>query len=259
MDVLIVAGLDDGVALRLRQALEKRGRRVSHHDGPSAARLFTLRVAAGTRKVTPSSPMFVRASAWWHEPRSESSDERFLRAEAYATFWAAAALSPAPVINRPGRDGSVGRMTSGALAALSGSPPGASRPESYVSGPEVLGDAAEAMWGEDLEFRVAPVAQFRRGTPLRARELNPGALYEIVTVVGERGFSATQDPRSVELHLEERSAAITRRAAVHFATITWAVDDTGATPVRLNSAPEEFELRYHWNDVADTLCEDLTR
>jgi hypothetical protein len=258
MDVLIVAREDDSVALRLRQALEKRGRRVSHHDGPTAARLFTIRVASGATSVVPSLPMFVRASAWWHKPQSESADERFLRAEAYATFWSAAALSKVPVINRPGPDGSVGRMTAGGLASILSAPPTARRSETHVSCPELLGATAEELWGEDQDFRVAPVAQFRRGTPLRARAVNPGALYEVVTVVGKRGLCATSDPRSVELRLPARSVALVERAGVHFATVTWVVEDGDAAPVRLNATPEEFELRYHWSDVADALCEDLT-
>ena len=138
MGVLIVAYSADPVALRLRLALEDRGERVHCCDGPSAARLFTIRVGSDSTLVVPSLPMFIRSSAWWYQQPTETADEQFLRAEAYATFWAAAALSQSPVINRPARDGSVGRLTWSRLTALQGSDAAGSESEIYVSGQEVL-------------------------------------------------------------------------------------------------------------------------
>jgi hypothetical protein len=257
-DVLIVAGPEDRVANRLQSDLEQIGRRVVMLDGPSAARLFTIRVRRDEVTVAPSPPMFVRASAWWYDGSSADADERFLRAEAYATFWAATALSAAVVINRIGPSGGVGRMTAGALAAAMGTPDATF--DIYASGPEFIeNETGEAIWGEDGEFRVGSIAELRRGEPLRARKLDPAALYEIVTVVGNRGFPATTDPRTAELGLAERSLALCHSLEVHFATITWVIDQQGATPVRLNPAPEEAELRYAWRDVSEALCADLTR
>lgn len=257
-DVLIVAGQEDRVADRLRRDLERIGRRVVVLDGPSAARLFTVRVRRDEVTVAPSPPMFVRASAWWYDFASANADARFLRGEAYATFWAATAMSKAVVINRAGPAGGVGRMTAGALAAATGVADAAF--DIHASSPEFIeGGSCSAIWGEDLEFRVGAITELRRGEPLRGRKLNPAALYEIVTVVGDRGFSATTDPRTTELGLAERSAALCRRLEVHFATITWAIDEQGATPVRLNPAPEEAELRYAWHDVSEALCSDLIR
>jgi hypothetical protein len=256
-DVLIVAREDDGVAQRLHQALETRGRRVCRVDGPAAARMFTVRVHAGGNSVSPTVPMFVRASAWWQNIETEDSDERFLRAEAHATFWAAASLCEAPVINRPGPNGPVYRMTSGSIAAILKTQNVNGCREMWVSGPEILGGVDDTLWGEDMEFLTAPVSQLRKSGPLRARKLNPQALYEIVSVVGKRGFSATCDSRTAELNLIEQSVALVQRTEVHLATVTWAVDENGATPIRLNAAPEVQELRYSWNEVSEALCEDL--
>ena len=257
-DVLIVAGKEDRVADRLRQELEGIGRRVAVLDGPSAARLFTIRVQPDGATVTPLPPMFVRASAWWYDDRSADADERFLRAEAYAAFWAAAALSKAVVINRIARGGGGGRMTAGALAASMEKPGPVC--DIYASGPEFIEiGSGETIWGEDCEFRVGSIAELRRGEPVRARKLNPAALYEIVTVVGYRAYPATTDPRTAELGLPERSAVLCRRLDTHFATITWAIDEHGAIPVRLNPSPEEGELRYAWRDVAQALCADLAK
>jgi len=202
--------------------------------------------------------MFVRSSAWWYDFASADADERFLRAEAYANFWAATALSNAIVINRTGAGGGVGRMTAGALAAAMGALEAAC--DIHASGPEVIeNEDGAAIWGEDLEFRVGSITGLRRGEPLRARKLNPAALFEIVTVVGDRAFAATTDPRSVVLDLTARSSALCRRLEVHFASITWTIDQQGAVPIRLNPAPEEAELRYAWREISQALCEDLTR
>ena len=255
-DVLIVAGREDAVADRLLRDLERIGRRVAVLNGPSAARLFTIRVRPEGATVAPSPPMFVRASAWWYSDSSADADERFLRAEAYAAFWAAAALSKSAVINRIARAGGGGRMTASALAAAIGTPDPAF--DIYASGPEFIENrTGETIWGEDCEFRVGSIAELRRGEPLRARKLNPAALYEIVTVVGDRAFSATTDPRTAEFDLAERSAGLCRRIDTHFATVTWAIDEQGATPVRLNPSPEEAELRYAWRDISQALCTDL--
>jgi hypothetical protein len=256
-DVLIVAGKEDTVADRLRRDLERIGRRAEVLDGPAAGRLFTILVQPGGATVTPSPPMFVRASAWWYDDSSADMDERFLRAEAYAAFWAAAALSKAVVINRAARGGGGGRMTAGALAAAMGTLDAGAR-DIYASGPEFIEySGGDTIWGEDSEFRAGSISELRPREPLRARKLNPAALYEIVTVVGDRAFPATTDPRSAELDLAGRSAALCRRVATHFATITWAIDEQGATPVRLNPSPEEPELRYAWRDVSRALCADL--
>ena len=150
-------------------------------------------------------------------------------------------------------------MTAGALAAAMGTLDAAAR-DIFASGPEFIENATgETIWGEDCEFQVGPIAELKPGEPLRARRLNPTALYEIVTVVGDRAFSATSDPRSAELGLTARSAALCQRVDTHFATIIWAIDEQGATPVRFNPSPEEAELRYAWREVSQALCADLVK
>jgi hypothetical protein len=201
--------------------------------------------------------MFVRASAWWHAEPLHNSDARFLHAEAYATFWAAAALSDATVINRPGLHGTVGRMTYGEISSKLLSHRVNLEKEVYASGPEFIAHEEGSMWGEDANFLSAPVPQLPPKSPLRARKLDPRALYEIVTVVGKHAFPATTDRRSVELDLGAQSISLAQRANVKFATVTWAVEDSGATPVRLNASPEESEVRYAWAEISDALCEEL--
>lgn len=256
-NILIVAGPDDGTAIRLREALELKGRRVVHLDGPGASRLFTVRVGRDATSVEPALPMFVRASAWYYNDGAAEADERFQRAESYASFWAAAALSPSPVINRPNGNGALGRLTAAELSIRLKSDPVAAIRELHASGPDQVSGASDSLWGEDSNFLTAPVTEMRPGTPLRARELNPCALYEIVTVVGLRAFSATTDSRTAELDLIGRSVKHAQDLGLHFATLTWAVDGDGAKPIRLNAVPDEHDLRYCWSEVSEALCEDL--
>jgi hypothetical protein len=255
-DVLVISSLHDIVACRLRSALEERHCKVLQLDGSAAARLFTLRLDQCISSVAPSVAMFIRPSAWQPNLTERNADERFLHAEAYATIWAAATLCKEPVINRPSINGYVARLTWGAINAAANDA-AHSATELYTSGPEMLDSVDDALWGEDMSFHAAPVALLRSGMPLRARRVNPAALYEIVTVVGGSAFPATSDSRTKELNLPDRSLQIAKQAQVHFATITWAVDDNGAVPTRLNAAPDEAELRHAWTEVADALCEDL--
>ncbi len=252
---MLIARGDDGVAIRLREALEARGRRTAFIDGPAAGRFFTLRGGVRGATVAPQIPLFVRPSAWWRVEAADSADAKFLRNESFAAFWAATSLSSATVINRPGRAGQVYRLTAGAIAAMRSTSPVAVS-EIFASGPDQIADR-DAMWGEDPEFRTGPIADLRPDLPLRARRVETDARYEIVAVVGDRDFPATTDPRTIAELIGPRSVALARAAGVHFAAVTWAVTATEAIPVRLNAGPDESELRYVWSDVAAALCADL--
>jgi hypothetical protein len=251
-DVILIAGRDDGVAFRLREALEARGRRTMQLDGPAAGRFFTLRGGPDGTAVEPRIPIFIRPSAWWHVDAADGADARFLRGECFAAYWAATALSAATVINRPLPTGQMYRLTAAAMSAAGAG----TMSEIFASGPDQI-DEKDAMWGEDVEFRTGPVAGLGPNLPLRARRVETDARYEIVTVVGARAFPATTDPRTEACSIGPRSAALAQAAGVHFAAVTWAITETDAVPVRLNAAPEESELRYVWGDVAAALCDDL--
>jgi hypothetical protein len=254
-DVLIVAAGTDKVAIRLGEDLRAKGRLVSHVDGMSAARFFTIRVRPDSTSVTPSIPMFVRASCWWRENwHEQTADERFLRAEAQGAFRAVMSLLSAPVINR--LSGTT-RMTWGSIASMFPFEGTEAIPEIHVSGPEMFASPDDSLWGESGDYVVAPISEFSTGTPLRGRRIDADALYEIVTVVGGRGFAATTDPRSAELDLAAQSVALVRELGMNFATVTWAIGGHRAIPVRINAAPELAELRYAWNEISEALHADL--
>jgi hypothetical protein len=200
--------------------------------------------------------MLVRSSAWWYENANLNADQLFLRAESYAAFWAAAALSSAPVFNRPGPDGAGAQMKYGELASLFKT--GARlNGEVHARSSDLLAENGELMWGEDANFLTAPLSQLPPGVPVRARSLDPNALYEIVTVVANQAFPATTDRRTIDLDLAGQSLAFARRLNVHFATVTWAVTDDGARAIRLNPSPEAYEIRYAWAAISAALYQGL--
>jgi hypothetical protein len=250
--VLIVSRREDAVVRRLESALAVRGHSTVWLDGPTAARQFTVRVTAAGNLVEPDIPLFVRTVSWSGGDAEGTPDAQFLRNECYATFWAAAALSRRPVINRPTGDGPVYRQTVGSLATDK-----AGCKEIYASGPEQIAEDGRVLWGENAEFRVGELALLPAGVPVRARPVDVAAGYEIVTVVGARAFPATTDARSAQYDLASRSVELARRFSVHFAAVTWAVTDDTAEAVRLNPSPDESEVRYRWTDVLDALCRDL--
>jgi hypothetical protein len=259
--VVLVAGAKDRVARRLAAAIERRGRDALLLDGQAASRLFTIRVSGRRREVVPGLSLFIRHSAWWSDQPRIEPDERFAVSESYAALWSVAALSSRPVINRPHGEGWIPAMTTARIQSLL--PPGPDRgpAEVFASSPRCAdgepAPAGQVLWGENAEGLTGPVASLPDGIPVRARPVDPRAAYEIVTVVGDRAFSATEDPRTREFGLLERSVQLVRRARVHFATVTWSVG-AEVTAVRLNPNAGLRELRYSWAETEDALCADLT-
>lgn len=264
--VAVVASPQDRVAVRVARAIGQRGSEVLFLDGPAAARLFTIRVTDGCTEVTPTMPIFVRHSAWWRIRGPSTLDERFMAGESYSTVWAAAALSPAPVINRPGPGGWVSHLTASTirpLLAATASDPcdtvAGSPVEVHASGPDQvrLAVPGRVVWGRNADRDSGPVSELAAHVPLRARAVDSSAAYELITVVSPRAFSATTDGRTRESRLAERSVELVRLARLHFATVTWLVDDQGAEPVRLDANAGDMDLRYSWDDVESALCADL--
>jgi hypothetical protein len=255
-DVLVVAGAEDAFALEIRAEIARRGRSVAMLDGPSAARLFTIRVKSAGIQVSPAMPMFMRASAWTSSfTEVDDADRRFLTDEAFATLWAAAYSMPACVINRPSSKGSIGRLTS---SYFTGGPENfVGSEEFYASGPELLRNLKGSIWGEDTDFRSAELSALRPDRPVRARIINDLAEYEIVTVVGNESFCATADTRSEKANLREKSVAIARSLKIHFAAVTWALAEDMAAPVRLNAEPGLAELRTCFVEARASIVRDL--
>jgi hypothetical protein len=258
--IAVVASAADAVARWLARAIAQRGREVLFVDGPAAARLFSIRVSGRDCAVTPQIPMFIRQSAWWSDLPKATPDERFAVSESYSALWSVAALSSAPVINRPDPGGWISHLTAGTIRPFLSAGSAEGMAEVFASSPRHaatdVSDQHQVLWGKNVEQQTGALSSLRDGIPLRARPVDPDEAYEVITVVGDRAFSATNDPRSSEFALQDRSVKLARQACVHFATVTWSVG-ADAVPVRLNANAHEGELRYARKEVEDALCADL--
>jgi hypothetical protein len=258
--LLIVASHLDTVATRLQVDLGRRGISSKIADGQTSARMFTIRNGEDG-SVYPDMPIFYRMSGWWSESFERSRDEEFLAAECYATFWAAANRILSPVINRPSGWTPMRRMTAGTICCLDATWRRNKRHrtmERYVSDRAQVSDDLGEIWGEDAMYHVLPVADFSPGVPIRCRSIPTSTVgYELVTVVGDKAFVASSDPRSRKHAVAKRSVKLARVANLHFCSLTWEITSSSAEAVRIDPAPHEHELRYRWTDIVSALAEDL--
>jgi hypothetical protein len=222
-------------------------------------------------EISPSLPMFIRSSGWWRSPAPETCNEQFMLAEHYSTVLAVAALSPRPVINRPGRGGWVDRVTGGALQAALEVNGRHGVAEVYASKPKYVclgvgaegndgaggGHLGDVAWGKSASFVVGRVSDLDPEIPLRARLIDPCERYERVIVVGGRAFTTAGAPGASASGLRERSVKLAGEMGVHFASVTWAIVEGRTAPVRLNANPSEGDMRDVHREVTNALCEDL--
>jgi hypothetical protein len=253
-EVLIVAGNEDLLAVDVRDEIVRQGKAVSMLDGPSAARLFTIRQSAGESEIFPVVPMLLRSSAWYSAfTEAQDDDARFSIDEAFATLWAVAALTPARVINRPSSRGNVTRLTFSSMALFDSF----DRLTEYrASSPDALVDQ-EVTWGEDADLRLSKISSVASNSPVHAWVISDAPEFEIVNIVGEKCFRETLDPRPEEAKLVQRSLRITNALNLHLASITWILKDGAFIPLFLNGEPSAIELRSCRGDVCNSLAKDL--
>lgn len=182
-------------------------------------------------------------------------DARFHWAEKFAAIWAAAALSPRPVINRPNELGWAARTSSsGALLELRG--------RGGVVAPEVIWSGrpppdADSMLHEDLHTWT-PAASLDPIGCYRSRKMPACRGWEQAIVVQSRAFRVTTvDLGSYDLEMD--SVAIAERLGLTFATISWGIPVSGGPPVlaKVNAFPSFDEVKPVWDDVRRVLLDAL--
>ncbi|MEV7523551.1 hypothetical protein [Streptomyces sp. NPDC091371] len=251
--LVIVADPEDPVAVEVRDFVRESGHEAAVLDVFDAAQMFTVTVEDDTAVVEPALPMVLRLPA---PPLLRISfDAEFQLNECLAHLWAVAALTPAPVINRPA-PGALGSSVS-ASAALTelraGLPVGSvevfsSRPPE-PDGPAAADGEGTQWWVQDLSSwttRPWPEQSAAPG-PYRARWSDPDPLFENVVVLGEHAWPCS----AVELdglRLEERSTEIVARLGLQLASVVWRIspDLTGAKPVLVEPFPDVEQLRMVW-------------
>ncbi|MGE7386520.1 hypothetical protein ACQKM2_13690 [Streptomyces sp. NPDC004126] len=267
--LVIVADPEDQVAVEVRDFVRESGHEAAVLDVFDAAQMFTVTVDEDTAVVEPALPMVLRLPA---PPLLRISfDAEFQLNECLAHLWAVAALTPAPVINRPA-PGALGSSVS-ASAALTelraGLPAGSvevfsSRPPE-PDGPPAAGGAGEhgdgaQWWVQDLgSWTTRPWPEQPAGTgPYRARWSDPEPLFENVVVLGDHAWPCS----AVELdglRLEERSSEVVARLGLLLASVVWRIspDLTSAQPVLVEPFPDVEQLRMVWLGLGPRLLKVL--
>ena len=255
--VLIVSDPDDELALAVASRARVAGHEVAHLDHASAARLFSIRVDERGTAVEPTDPIFIR-------PATANSvlqgDEAFLQNEAFATLWAAVALTSASVVGRPSRWGLWGGASPSALVTEVRGGLASTRREVFCSNPDRAagwpGDwAAVSLRGGVYDWPdPGPTAG-----PFRARPYDPDEAYEAVFVVKHQAWRRSLEPLT-GLLLEARSVELCRRLRLDFACVWWGVrSDFGqAVPARVVTAPSLREIGPIWPEVSQAILDELS-
>lgn len=237
-EIAVVDEADDLLGASFARWAAGQGVPVVRHRLAGAARAMTVVVAGGRVEVSPAWSLLLRPLRSPEPPASP--DTRFGWSEAFATLWAAAALSGRPVVNRPDAWG----WLSGLSASIVRNQRRAGLPV----------PAAEAYWHQlpppggyryhqDLDTRqtAGDPAMIRFG---RSRALPATRGWEQVVVVGGEGFrvisAGAGDPDPVPASL-----AVADRLSLSFATVSWAVP-AGPGPAvlaQVNPFPTLHECR----------------
>ncbi|MGW2426205.1 hypothetical protein ACWC0C_44615 [Streptomyces sp. NPDC001709] len=268
--LVIVADPEDPVAIDVRDFVRDSGREAAILDVFDAAQLFTVTVDGSTALVEPALPMFLRLPA--APLRRISFDAEFQLNECLAHLWAVAALTPAPVINRPEPGGLGTRVSaSAALTELRAGLPGGS-PEIFSSRPcgppGESGDGQGTQWWvQDLDSwttrpwpdpadDLAPSAD--GSGPYRARWSDPDPLFESVVVLGDQAWRSS--PIDLDhLGLQERSTDIVARLGLQLSAVVWRLspDLAQARPVLVEPFPDVEQLRMVWLGLGPQLVKVL--
>lgn len=192
--------------------------------------------------------MFLRSL---HVAPSPETD-LLVRGEVLSHLWAAGALMPRPVVNRPGLFGLSG-LFSDSLPVCEQRIGRARQAEVYSSEPPQ--EAAPGFCIQDLgTFATAVLPQLPRGQgPYRLREM-PGEVQKRVVVSGASAHSIGGAAAASDL-LEQESLDAARRLEFDLALLTWSVgDDREPVLARIDPFPSARGLEMLAAAIARDLC-----
>jgi hypothetical protein len=219
-----------------------------------AARLFTVAAGEGATRVTPDIPIILRAPKM---PDSLDPDMKFQFGECMALLWAAAALTEAPVLGRPGSDGLGGACSTSAVVTEQRCGLYAGRPEVFLKG--VMDGPSDDAWWFQSPDTLAP---FQAGAsnaypgPRRGRPLLRDEQYEFVLVFGQDAWSRS-GVAAGEHDLLAASVAATERLNLDFALVVWALDEgmEHANLAKITPWPHFADIQFAWTPFVSRLAE----
>lgn len=268
--LVVVADPEDPVAIEVRNFVRDSGHEATILDVFDAAQLFTVTVDGADAVVEPALPMFLRLPA--PPLRRISFDAEFHLSECLAHLWAVAALTPAPVINRPEPGGLGTRVSASAAltevrAGLTGGSPEVFSSRPYGPHGEPAHGRGTQWWVQDLdswttrpwpELPDTVVASTDGSGPCRARWSDPEPLFESVVVLGDQAWRSS--PVDLDhLGLKERSTQIVARLGLQLSSVVWRLspDLTQAWLVVVEPFPDVEQLRMVWLGLGPRLVKVL--
>ncbi|MEU1408269.1 hypothetical protein ABZ471_39220 [Streptomyces sp. NPDC005728] len=257
-DLIVVADPQDPIAVETADYVREQGRSAAVLDVFDAAQLFTVATRAGTATVDPVVPLVLLLPS--PPGRRIGFDAEFHLGECLAQLWAVAALTPAPVINRPSSALVAGRtMRSAAVTEHRAGESGDSELFSFDY-PRPGSPEGEAFWVEDLgTLRARRWPERPPGTgPYRARWSDADPAMETVVVLGDRAWRCTTADLD-HLALESRSVAAAAALELDLAALVWRVTDGAAAArlVHVEPFPALQQLRMVWLGLGPRLMEVL--
>ncbi len=268
-DLVVVADPADEVAAEVKIFVEESGRSAAVLDVFDAAQLFTVSVRDGVAKVDPEVPLFLRLPS--PPPLRTGFDAEFQFNECLAQLWAAAALTSAPVINRPSPQALGSRVShSAALTGLRAGLDGgaveifSSRPSEPPEPPEppsLSASGGDQWWVQDASTHLTspwPLPPGDRTGPFRARWSDADPVFEAVVVLAGQAWRCTTADLD-HLRLEERSDAVASSLDVTLAAVIWrlAPDLSSAWLVNVEPYPALEQLRMVWLGLGPQLLKVL--
>jgi hypothetical protein len=262
-DLLVVADRPDPLAERFVNSARAAGRSVEHLDYPNAAGRLSLSRVGRSVQIEPTVPIFLRlprAARPWAD-----GEVNFHRAERCSLVWAAAALTNAPVINRPNALGLAAGWSSSTTVACRRADIKADSREIFASQPPEPASAVfpavdESEWWFEDQQTGRILSYSERGAargPIRAGRLRPGFELRVVTVVGARAFECQGVPASIL----ERSMGAAMGLGLGFASVTWRwyASTASGELARVSPHPILHDVGDRWDDVASALLSELAQ
>ncbi|MGV9386482.1 hypothetical protein ACWDRB_62525 [Nonomuraea sp. NPDC003707] len=266
-ELIVVADPADEVANEVAEFVTDNGHRARILDVFEAAHLFTVAVRGGVAIVTPEHSMFLRLPPP-PVPRA-GFDAEFQFGECLAQLWAVAALTPAPVINRPTPDGLGSRVSFsaaltemragvavGSVEVFSALPPPPAAPVPAQGSQDAawwvrdMVTGTTAPWNENMDGQT--------GGPYRARWSAADPVFEAVVVLGDSAWRCTTADLE-HLDLTGRSVGIAAELGLDLAAVTWRLvpDLTSAVLIGVEPFPALEQLRMVWLGLGPRLLKVL--
>jgi hypothetical protein len=256
MTAMVVASPRDRFATALVDALRAAGRQARQVDVTTAARSFTVTVGDRGSEVSPALPMVIRCPV---APELDDPDERFLYGECLAALWAAASLSAAPVLGRPGAMGFAGACASSAVVTELRGGMFRGRAEVFLNG-SMQYPAGDGWWFRDqANLAVVSAAQHAAYPgPRRGRPVQPDEEYELVAVLHDQAWRRTEIALP-GTDLAALSVTLARQLGLDFALVVWAVSPQRGLLglARITPWPALDDVGFAWDAIVPAIMRFL--